>query len=83
MKARVVLTTEQAEDLGPLLASLSLLPPGARLLGEIRREPFDGTNADTSGRWVLTCGVVSNEQCQRMRDAYAKATSKPRRHRHE
>lgn len=74
MKAVVPLTADQVANLHPIMEAARLLPHG-RLIGQVRREDFDGSNASTAGRWLLTVALVPPEAAEAMRTAYLKSTA--------
>ena len=69
MRAEIVLTSEQAAVIERLLS------PGLVVLGRVMREPFDGTNATTSGRLTLELGTVPESSLPALRDAIRTATA--------
>jgi hypothetical protein len=50
MKISFTLTAEQAEQ------AEAIAKPGTLLIGNVHREPFDGSNTETAGRWV--CSII-------------------------
>jgi len=71
---RLILTSEQSAQIEPHLR------PGWTLLGKLEREPFDGTNAATSGRLRLELGSVPTDRLPALREAIRQAaTPAPRR----
>ena len=68
-KAPLHLTEEQSA----IVASLS--NPGFVLMGRITREQYDGTNADSSGAYVLEIGAVKESALPLMRAAILEANN--------
>lgn len=64
----IKLTVEQSALVTPHLQ------PGRVWLGRIMREPFDGSNASTSGRLQIELGSVPESCLPKLRAAIAKAT---------
>lgn len=52
---------------------------GVVILGRLVREVFDGTNAATSGRWLLEAGTVPAAAIEPMRAAVRIASLPPKR----
>lgn len=65
---RLALTAAQAAQLAPHLR------PGTALLGRVSREPFNGTNGDTSGALTLELGTVPEASLPALREAIRMAT---------
>ncbi len=70
---RLILTPEQAAQITPHMR------PGFALIGRIAREMFDGTNAGTSGRFVIELGTVAEIALPALRLAIQRAMERSRR----
>ena len=69
---RLILTAEQCAQIEPHVR------PGFTLLGKLEREPFDGTNARTSGRLRIELGSVPTGALPALREAIRQATAPSR-----
>lgn len=69
MRAELVLTLEQTA------AIALLMRPGRVVLGRVMREPFNGTNATTCGRFTLELGTVPEVALPALREAIRTATN--------
>jgi hypothetical protein len=57
----------------------SLAQPGFVLIGRIIREPYNGANVETSGRWSVELGAVPEAALPALRDAISRAKEAPSR----
>ena len=70
---RLHLTPEQSAQVEPMMRI------GFALLGKIEREPFDGSNAATSGTLRLELGAVPEAALPALREAIRTATAPARK----
>ena len=67
MRAEIILTAGQTAVIEPLLRL------GFVVLGRVMREPFDGSNAGTSGRLIIEFGPVPKAALPKLREAIRRA----------
>lgn len=67
MRTEIILTAGQTATIEPLLR------PGLVVIGKVMREPFDGTNAATSGRLTIELGPVPEVALPKLREAIRRA----------